>query len=185
MDRSIFDLSGKVALVTGSSRGLGLSIARGLGKAGATLILNGRDKKRLYKAVEQLSGESITAFGYDFNVVESEQICKNIGHIEKEVGPIDILVNNAGIQKRAPIVDLKESDWREVLDINLTGVFLTTQQIVKGMINRKGGKIINICSLLSEVTRPTLSPYTASKGGLKMLTRSMAVEWAKHNIQWN
>jgi gluconate 5-dehydrogenase len=118
-------------------------------------------------------------------VVKRERVEEQVSRIETEVGPIDILVNNAGIQSRAPTAEMEESEWRRVLDINLTGVFLATQPVARGMIRRKRGKIINICSLLSEVGRPTIAPYAAAKGGVKMLTRTMAVEWAKYNIQCN
>jgi len=185
MIHSLFDLSGKIALITGSSQGIGFGIARGLGQAGATILLNGRDEEKLGRAVSTLSGEGLNVFGYSFNVTDSNQIDRKISAMEREVGPIDILVNNAAIQRRGPLDTFEESAWREVIETNLTAVFLTTQRVVKGMIDRKSGKIINICSLMSEVSRPTIAPYTASKGGVKMLTKAMAVEWAKYNIQVN
>ena len=123
--------------------------------------------------------------GYPFDVVNRERVKEQVSRIETEVGPIDILVNNAGIQSRAPTAEMEESEWRRVLDINLTGVFLATQPVARGMIRRKRGKIINICSLLSEVGRPTIAAYTAAKGGVKMLTLTIAVEWAKYDIQVN
>jgi gluconate 5-dehydrogenase len=182
---SLFDLTGRIALVTGSVRGLGLVMARGLGRAGATVVLNGRRRDTLEAAVQKLAAEGIRTSGSCFDVTDQRQIIKEVQIIEDRVGPIDILVNNAGIQKRAPIVEMPEATWREVLDINLTGAFLTAQVVVKGMLERRRGKIINICSLVSEVGRKTISPYTAAKGGLKMLTRSMAVEWAGSSIQVN
>ena len=185
MMNALFDLTGKIALVTGSSQGIGFGIARGLGQAGATILLNGRDEEKLGRAVSTLSGEGLNVFGYSFNVTDSNQIDRKISAMEREVGPIDILVNNAAIQRRGPLDTFEESAWREVIETNLTAVFLTTQRVVKGMIDRKSGKIINICSLMSEVSRPTIAPYTASKGGVKMLTKAMAVEWAKYNIQVN
>jgi gluconate 5-dehydrogenase len=188
-DRSIlqelFDLTGKVAVITGSSQGLGLVLARGLGQAGATIVLNGRNTEKLDRAVAKLSQEGITVSGYAFDVTDSTQIQTRIPTIEDEVGPIDILVNNAGVQRRAPLETIEEVVWREVIDTNLTSVFLVTKQVVQGMIARKAGKIINICSLMSEVGRVTIAPYTASKGGLKMLTKNMAVDWGKYNIQVN
>ena len=182
---ALFDLTGKIALITGSSQGIGFGIARGLGQAGATIILNGRNAERLNRAVSTLSGEGLKVFGYSFDVSDSNQIDQKISAIEREVGAIDILVNNAGIQRRGPLETIEESVWREVIETNLTAVFLTTKRVVKGMIDRRSGKVINICSLMSEISRPTIAPYTASKGGVKMLTKGMAVEWAKYNIQVN
>jgi len=185
MIHSLFDLSGKIALVTGSSRGIGFGIARGLGQAGATIILNGRNAERLNRAVSTLSGEGLKVCGYSFDVSDSNQVDQKISTIEREVGPVDILVNNAGIQRRGPLETIEESVWREVIETNLTTVFLMSKRVVKGMIDRRSGKIINICSLMSEISRPTIAPYSASKGGVKMLTKAMAVEWAKYNIQVN
>ena len=185
MNGKLFDLNRKKALVTGSSRGLGLVFARGLAQAGATVVLNGRSGEILQQAVAGLKGEGLDATGYSFDVVNRQQVTEQVGRIERDIGPIDILVNSAGIQKRAPILDTEEAVWREVLDVNLTGVFLTSQVIAKGMVERRQGKIINICSMMSEVGRSTIAPYTAAKGGVKMLTRAMAVEWAKYNVQVN
>lgn len=185
MIHSLFGLSGKVALITGSSQGIGFGIARGLGQAGATIILNGRNVETLNRAVSTLSREGLKVFGYSFDVSDSKQIDQKISTIEREVGPLDILVNNAGIQRRGPLETIEESVWREVMETNLTAVFLISKRVVKGMIDRRSGKIINICSLMSEISRPTIAPYTASKGGVKMLTKAMAVEWAKYNIQVN
>lgn len=185
MMNALFDLTGKIALITGSSQGIGFGIARGLGQAGGTIILNGRDEGKLNRAVSALSQEAFKAFGYSFDVTDSSQIDQRISTIEREVGPIDILVNNAGIQRRGSLETIEESVWREVIETNLTAVFLISKRVVKGMIDRRFGKIINICSLMSEISRPTIAPYTASKGGMKMLTKAMAVEWAKYNIQVN
>jgi len=181
----LFDLTEKIALITGSSQGIGFAIARGLGQAGATIILNGRDEKKLSRAVSTLSQEGLKVSGYSFDVSDSKEIGPKISAIEREVGPIDILVNNAGIQRRGPLETFEESVWQELIQTNLTAVFLMSKRVVKGMIKRKSGKIINLCSLMSEISRPSISPYTASKGGVKMLTKAMAVEWAKHNIQVN
>jgi len=185
MKNELFDLSNKIALITGSGQGLGFAIARGLGKAGASLVLNDINEEKLNRAVLILSKEGIAVYGCPFDVTNKKQIQQKITALEKELGSIDILVNNAGIQRRGPLETIEESVWREVIDINLTGAFLTSQRVVPGMIARKSGKIINICSLSSEIGRPTIGPYTASKGGLKMLTKAMAVEWGKHNIQVN
>lgn len=185
MIHSLFNLTDKIALITGSSQGIGFGIARGLGQAGATIILNGRNEERLNRAVSTLSSEGLKVFGYSFDVSNSNQIDQKISAIEREEGPIDILVNNAGIQRRGPLEAFEESVWQEVIQTNLTAVFLMSKRVVKGMIDRRSGKIINICSLMSEISRPTITPYTASKGGVKMLTKAMAVEWAKYNIQVN
>ncbi len=185
MINSCFGLAGKRVLITGSAQGLGFIIARGLGRAGATVILSDIDKTKLDKAVETLNTEGINTFGRIFNVTKKDQISEAVEDIEQSIGPIDILINNAGIQRRIPLEDFPESDWKEILDINLTGVFLTSQQVAKKMIARKSGKIINICSLQSELGRHTIAPYAASKGGVKMLTRNMAVDWGKYNIQVN
>lgn len=185
MTNQLFDLTGKVALITGSYQGLGLAIARGLGQAGARVVLNGRNEEKVQKAISTLSGEGLKVIGCCFDVSDAAQIRQRIPPLEKEVGQIDILVNNAGIQRRSPLEQFEESVWQEVLDINLTGLFLVTRQVVQGMIARRSGKIINICSLMCEMGRPTVGAYTAAKGGVKMLTKAMAVEWAKHNIQAN
>jgi gluconate 5-dehydrogenase len=185
MLQELFGLTGRNALVTGSSRGVGLAIARGLGKAGATVILNGKDEDGLQRAQEFLVGEGIRAHTACFDVREASAIAGRIGAIRAEAGEIDILVNNAGIQIRGPLEEFRETDWQSILDVNLTGVFLTTKAVVPGMIRRRSGKIINVCSVQSELARPTIAPYTASKGALKMLTKGMATEWGKHNIQAN
>jgi gluconate 5-dehydrogenase len=185
MTRQLFDLTGRIALVTGSSQGLGLTIARGLGEAGATLILNGRNQEKLQRAVAALLGAGLKVTGCAFDVSDARQVQERIPALEREVGPIHILVNNAGIQRRGPLENVEEAVWREVLNTNLTAVFLLSRQVAQGMIARRGGKIINVCSLMSEMARPTVGPYTAAKGGVKMLTKSMAVEWGKYNIQIN
>jgi gluconate 5-dehydrogenase len=185
MTQELFDLTGKIALITGSSQGLGYTIARGLGQTGATLILNGRNAERLNAAVAALSSEGLKVSGALFDVADPAQVRERIPALEREVGPIHILVNNAGIQRRAPLESVDEAVWQEVLNTNLTAVFLVSKAVVQGMIARKAGKIINICSLMSEMARPTVGPYMAAKGGVKTLTKSMAVEWGKHNIQVN
>lgn len=185
MNSSLFDLKDKIALITGSAQGLGYIIARGLGRAGAEIIINARSDDKIEKAVALLKEEGITAHGCKFDITKREQVEEVVRDIEADIGPIDILVNNAGIQRRIPLEEFPKSDWDEVIDINLTGSFLVSQQVAKGMIKRSGGKIINICSLQSELGRQNITPYAASKGGMKMMTRGMAVEWAKYNIQIN
>lgn len=181
----MFSLAGKTALITGSSRGLGFVIARGLAKAGAMIILNGRDDTSLKRAADELTSEGLNASFTVFDVTKEEQVRDKIDLIENETGGIHILVNNAGIHDRKPLTEMSLKQWQSVIDINLTGAFLTAREVVKGMIRRKNGKIINICSLMSEVGRETTGNYSSAKGGLKMLTRAMAVEWAKYNIQVN
>jgi len=185
MSHELFDLTGKVALVTGSYQGLGLAIARGLGQAGARIVLNGRSEEKLQRAISLLSGEGLKVSGCCFDVSNTTQVQEKITALERDTGRIDILVNNAGIQRRSPLEQFEERVWREVLDTNLTGLFLVTKQVVQGMIGRRSGKIINICSLMCEMGRPTVGAYTAAKGGVKMLTKAMALEWGKHNIQVN
>lgn len=185
MSTQLFDLTGRTALITGSSQGLGFAIARGLAGAGAAVILNGRTPAKLIRAVETLQSEGLTAYGYAFDVTDSAQVDEGIAAIESQIGTVGVLVNNAGIQRRGPLEDFDEADWRAVIDTNLTSVFLVTKRVVGSMIARQAGKIINIASLMSHVARATIAPYAASKGGLKLLTQSMATEWGRHNIQAN
>ena len=181
----LFELTGKVALITGATHGIGLALARGLAQAGARVVINARHAEKLERAVAALVREGLTVSGCRFDLLNGAEVRERVAALEQEVGGIDILVNNAGVQRRSPLEQFDEKVWREVLDINLTGLFLVTQQVVQGMIARKSGKIINICSVMSEATRPSVGAYTAAKGGVKQLTKSMAVEWAKHNIQSN
>ena len=181
----LFDLTGRTALITGSSQGLGFAFARGLAQAGAALVLNGRNTTKLAAAAEQLRAEGARVTTAAFDVNDSAAIATGVARIEAEFAPIDILLNNAGIQRRAPLLEMNEGQWREVIDTNLTSAFLVTRAVAPRMITRRAGKIINICSLMSDVGRPTIANYSAAKGGLKMLTRSMTVEWAKHNLQIN
>jgi gluconate 5-dehydrogenase len=181
----LFDLTGRTALVTGSSQGIGLALARGLAAAGATVVLNGRDEAKLAAAAEALRGEGAQVATAPFDVTDAEKAAAALARLEAEVAPLDILVNNAGIQRRAPLLEMTETEWREVLDADLTSAFLVSRAVAPRMIARQRGKIINVCSLMSEVGRPTTGNYAAAKGGLKMLTRAMAVEWARHNLQIN
>jgi gluconate 5-dehydrogenase len=186
MSTALFDLTGKIALVTGSTHGLGMAMAKGLGQAGATLIVNGNSsQQKIDEAVALYKNAGIKAVGYKFNVADEAQVIIAIAKIEKEVGPIDILVNNAGIIKRTPLEDMEVADFKEVIDIDLVSPFIVSKHVVRRMIARKEGKIINICSMMSELGRNTVGAYAAAKGGLKMLTQNMATEWAKHNIQTN
>src|ERR1035437_7895128 len=182
----LFSLEGKTALITGGTHGLGMAIAKGLGGAGATIVVNDISKEKIESAVNEYKASGLKAFGYLFDVTDEKQVIEYIAKIEKEVAPVDILVNNAGIIKRIPMVDMEVADFRQVIDIDLVAPFIMAKHVVKSMIKRKsGGKIINMCSMMSELGRDTVSAYAAAKGGLKMLTRNMATEWAKFNIQAN
>ena len=186
MSHSLFDLKGKVAVVTGATHGLGLAMAKGLGLAGATVIINGNSsQEKIDRAVAELISLGIIAKGYRFDVTNEKAVLTAVNKIENEVTPIDILVNNAGIIKRIPLVEMEVEAFEEVLKVDLTSPFIVSKAVVPGMIVRKSGKIINICSMMSELGRNTVGAYAAAKGGLKMLTKNMAVEWAKHNVQIN
>lgn len=180
-----FRLDGRVALVTGSSDGIGLAIARGLAQAGATVVLNGRTPERLAAAVATLGTEGIAVGHRRFDVTDSAQVRAAVDEIEQAIGPIEILVNNAGIQRRAPFADFAENDWHELMRTNLDSVFYAGQAVAKKMIPRRRGRIINICSVQSELGRPTIAPYTASKGAVKMLTKGMAIDLGPHGINVN
>jgi gluconate 5-dehydrogenase len=182
---TLFDLSGRTALVTGSSQGIGLSLARGLGAAGARLVLNGREEGRLRAAVASLRTDGIAAEAAAFDVSDPEAVGAAVDRIEREVGPLDILVNNAGIQRRRPLEDFPVETWREIMRINLDSVFYVGQAVARHMIPRGRGKIINIASLQSEAARYSIAPYTASKGAVKNLTKGMCTDWARHGIQVN
>ncbi len=182
---NLFHVENKVAFISGSSSGLGFFFAKGLAQKGARIILNGRNKNKLSKAFEQLKTEGYKVDAFAFDVTNSSEIENAAQQILQKHGTPDIIVNNAGIQRRHPLEDFPEAEFDEVLDANLKSAYLVSKAFVKGMISRKSGKIINICSLQSELGRATITPYAASKGGLKMMTRGMATEWAKHNIQVN
>ncbi|MCG1037422.1 gluconate 5-dehydrogenase [Polaribacter sargassicola] len=186
MSQTLFNIQGKIALVTGSTHGLGMAMAMGLGKAGATIIVNGNSsQEKIDDAIKEYQKEGITAYGYKFNVADEKQVIEAVKKIETEVGSIDILVNNAGIIKRTPLVDMEVADFKQVVDIDLVSPFIVSKHVVKGMMERKEGKIINICSMMSELGRNTVGAYAAAKGGLVMLTKNMATEWARFNIQIN
>ena len=186
MSTSLFDLTGKVALVTGATHGLGMAMGMGIGRAGATLIINGNSsQEKIDNAVDLFKSEGIKAFGYRFDVTNEDQVQNAIARIENEVGIIDILINNAGIIKRTPLIDMEVTDFEQVIKVDLVSPFIVSKAVVKGMIKRKSGKIINICSMMSELARNTVGAYAAAKGGLKMLTQNMCVEWAPYNIQVN
>ncbi len=183
MDYSeLFSLRGKRALITGSGQGIGLALARGLAGAGAEVVLNDLDAARLDAAVATLRGEGLAASGRVFDVTRLPEIEAALADI---AGEIDILINNAGIHRRAPLESMPVETWQAVTDTNLTSAFLVARTVVPGMLRRGAGKIINLCSLNSEISRPTIANYSAAKGGLKMLTRAMAVEWGGRGVQAN
>jgi gluconate 5-dehydrogenase len=185
MSQALFDLSGRTALVTGSSRGLGRAIAEGLARAGARLIVNGVDPGRVEAAVAEMRAAGFAVEGAAFDVTDEAQIVVAFSRFDAAGTEVDILVNNAGIQVRKPLVEFTSAEWRKVIETNLTSAFVVGREAAKRMIARKRGKIVNIGSLASELARPTVGPYTAAKGGIKNLTRSMAVEWAASGVQAN
>lgn len=181
----LFDLSGKRALITGGTHGLGMAMAKGLAKAGAELIINGSTPSKMEIALKEYAAAGFKATGYLFDVTDDEAARSFVDKIEAEVGPIDILVNNAAVTKRVPAEDFETADFRRIIDVDLAGPFIMSKYVGRHMIKRRAGKIINICSMMSELGRNTLVAYASAKGGLKMLTRNLATEWAKHNIQVN
>jgi gluconate 5-dehydrogenase len=185
MAQTQFSLEGKRALITGGTQGIGAAIAQGLGMAGAHLIINARSQEKLNQSVAAFQQSGLAATGVLFDITHFQKVKEAVARIEADIGPIDILVNNAGIIKRAPAEDLEEADWNSVLQTNLTAPFMLCKYVGRHMIGRKSGKIINICSLMSELGRDSVAAYAAAKGGLKMLTRNLATEWARHNIQIN
>jgi len=185
MTLSLFDLSGRTVLVTGSSRGLGRAIAEGMAKAGARLIVNGTDPARVETAVAEFRSAGHLAEGVAFDVTDEAAVVRAFEGLDAKGIAIDVLVNNAGIQMRKPLIEFTSAEWRKVIETNLTSAFIIGREAAKRMIPRRRGKIINIGSLGSELARPTVGPYTAAKGGIKTLTRSMAVEWAASGIQAN
>jgi gluconate 5-dehydrogenase len=180
-----FDLSGKVALVTGGGSGLGLAIAGGLANAGARVVINGRDQSKLDAAMESLAEAGHAVSMSAFDVTDEAAVCRCVAEIASSIGPVDILVNNAAMNHRKAMVDFALDEWRALLATNMDGPFLVTRAVLRGMQERRRGKIINICSLASDIGRPNIVPYAVSKGALKMMTRALAVEMAPHNVQVN
>ncbi|HVM84264.1 MAG TPA: glucose 1-dehydrogenase [Candidatus Binatia bacterium] len=179
---TMFDLTGRRALITGSTRGIGLALAKGLAAAGARIVLNGRDAGALDIAVTALGGGAV---GRVFDVTDRQSVAAAIDAIEAEAGPIDILINNAGMQHRTPLEDFPEEVWHRLMRTNLDSAFFVGQAAARHMIRRRRGAIINVGSVQSELGRPGIAPYAASKGGLKMLTKGMAIDWGKHGIRVN
>lgn len=180
-----FSLEGKIALITGASYGIGFAIAKGMAQAGATIVFNDIKQELVDKGLESYKQEGIKAYGYVCDVTNEEQVNALVQKIEKEVGVIDILVNNAGIIKRIPMCDMTAAEFRQVIDVDLNAPFIVSKAVIPSMIKKGHGKIINICSMMSELGRETVSAYAAAKGGLKMLTRNIASEYGEFNIQCN
>lgn len=180
-----FALHGQRALITGSSSGIGLALARALGQAGAALVLNGRNAGKLAEAAAVLTAEGLLVSVSAFDVTDSAAVQAAVSAIESEQGPINILVNNAGMQIRNPLHEFEDADWHTLMKTNLDSVYFVGKAVAQKMIPRKAGKIINICSVQSELGRPGIAPYTASKGAVKMLTKGMAIDWGPHGINVN
>jgi gluconate 5-dehydrogenase len=185
MHSTLFDLTGRIALVTGSSQGIGLALARGLAEHGATVVLNGRDPRKLAGAAATLAEAGLAVHQAPFDVSDPAAVEAAVAAIEAAHGPIEVLVNNAGIMRRIPATEISPETWREIQATNVDAVFFAAQAVAKRMIPRGHGKIVNICSIQSELGRPTIAPYATSKGALRMMTRTLCAEWGRHGIQVN
>ena len=185
MKPDLFDLSGRCALVTGSSQGIGLALAKGLAEHGATVILNARSPHRLSLAADALRAAGHDVHAMAFDVTDADAVKNAVQLIETDIGPIDILVNNAGMQFRTPLEDFPRDKWDDILSLNVTSVFTVSQAVGRRMIARRAGKIVNIASVQSELARPSIAPYTMSKGAVRNLTRGMATDWARYGLQIN
>jgi gluconate 5-dehydrogenase len=181
----LFSLKGRLALITGSGQGIGFALARGLAQHGAKVVLNGRSTEKIGKAVATLRGEGFAAEASVFDVVDPAAVEAGIARVEKDIGPIDIVINNAGVQFRKPLEEFPDDKWQLLLQTNVTGVFNVGKAVARRMIPRRRGKIINIASVMSELARPTIAPYTATKGAVRNLTRGMCADWARHGLQVN
>ena len=181
----IFNLEGKVALITGASYGIGYAIAKGLAAAGAKIVFNDIKQELVDKGIEAYANDGIKAHGYVCDVTDEDAVDAMVAQIEREVGVVDILVNNAGIIKRIPMHEMKASEFRQVIDVDLNAPFIVSKAVLPSMMKQRSGKIINICSMMSEFGRETVSAYASAKGGLKMLTRNIASEYGQYNIQCN
>ena len=181
----MFSLKGKIALVTGASYGIGFAIAKGMAEAGAKIVFNDINAELVQKGLDEYRKNNINATGYVCDVTDENAVCEMVGKISNEIGDIDILVNNAGIIKRIPMHEMEASDFRKVVDVDLVAPFIVAKAVIPSMIKKGHGKIINICSMMSELGRETVSAYAAAKGGLKMLTRNICSEYGQYNIQCN
>ena len=182
---TLFDLSGRLAFITGSSKGIGFALAQALAGAGASIVLNARDPAALEEARSRLAETGATVHAVPFDVTDPEAVTAGIAKIEAQIGPIDILFNNAGMQHRTPLQDFPLEAWNRLINTNINSVFLVGQAVGRRMIERGRGKIINVCSVQSELARPGIAPYTATKGAIKMLTKGMATDWARYGLQVN
>jgi gluconate 5-dehydrogenase len=185
MINELFDLKGKVALITGGTHGIGMAIGKVLGQAGAKICVNDISEEKLQSCRDEYKKSGIDVYTLKFNVTDESDVDRGISLIEREAGDIDILVNNAGIIKRIPILDMKLDDYKQVIDVDLVAPLIVSKRVAPGMIRKRAGKIINICSMMSVYGRNSVSAYASAKGGLKLLTASMTCEWAKYNIQIN
>ena len=185
MTTDLFSLKGRTALITGSSQGIGFALARGLAAHGAAVVLNGRRKDRMAEAVAALSAEGFDVRSAAFDVTDRAAVAEAVERIERDAGAIDILVNNAGMQFRTPLEDFPEDKWQELLQTNVSSVFFVGQAVARRMIPRGRGKIINVASVQSELARPAIAPYTATKGAVRNLTRGMCTDWARYGLQVN
>lgn len=185
MPYPLFNLEGRLALVTGSSQGIGFALAKGLAEHGAAVVINGRDRVKVDAVVGELAAAGLKAYASTFDVTDLAAVKAGVDAIETDIGPIDILVNNAGMQFRAPLEDFPEDKWQQLLQTNISSVFYAGQSVARHMIKRGRGKIINIGSVQSELARPSIAPYTATKGAVRNLTRGMCTDWAKHGLQIN
>uniref|UniRef100_UPI0032172BC0 gluconate 5-dehydrogenase n=1 Tax=uncultured Draconibacterium sp. TaxID=1573823 RepID=UPI0032172BC0 len=185
MIQELFDLSGKIALITGGTHGIGMAIGKVLGQAGAKICVNDISEEKLEECKAEYAKVGIDAYTLKFNVTDEEDVDRGISKIEEEVGSIDILVNNAGIIKRVPILDMAVSDYKQVIDVDLVAPLIVAKRVAPKMIEKRSGKIINMCSMMSVYGRQNVSAYASAKGGLKLLTANMCCEWAKYNVQIN
>jgi gluconate 5-dehydrogenase len=185
MIAELFNLSGKTALITGGTQGIGLAISRILAQAGVRVCINGRSEEKLAACKASFASEGTEVYTLPFDVADEQSVDQGITRMEQQIGPVDILVNNAGIIKRTPILDMPVADFREVINVDLVAPFIVARRVAPGMIARRSGKIINLCSMMSVYGRNTVSAYASAKGGLKLLTAGMCCEWAKYNIQVN
>jgi gluconate 5-dehydrogenase len=181
----LFDLAGRLALVTGSAQGIGQGLAKGLAEHGAAVVVNGRSMDKVARAVTALTDLDLAAEGSVFDVVDAAAVEAEVERIEKDIGPIDILINNAGVQFRKTLEEFPDEEWHRLLQTNVTGVFNVSKAVARRMIPRRRGKIINIGSVMSELARANIAPYTATKGAVRNLTRGMCADWAKYGIQIN
>ncbi len=183
--QKLFNLEGKVALITGGAHGIGYTMAKALARAGATIVINSSNQESLNKGLQDFKAEGIDAVGYVFDVTDEEKVKSAVKQIEEQVGVIDILINNAGIIKRIPMHETSVSDFTQVINVDLIAPYICAKAVIPSMIKKGGGKIINVCSMMSELGRETVSAYAAAKGGLKMLTKNIASEYGEYNIQCN